>query len=274
VREKRHAVGSAIIDKVQRIASRSILLLILAGVWLLVTGMHAVQPVFFPSAAGLWASFIGVRPELLQSIGYSVAMTLSGFAIGVTFGIGLGLAMAYSIVVRRLFGDLMTLIRPVPIFALIPLFLLWFGIGWEPQVALIALGTSVILGVTTTEAVRNVQSIFVKAALTLGASRRQVYRTVVLPSITPHLAGAVRVAAAASWGLDVAAEFIGAQTGLGHLMVVREEYLDTGSIVLIVLIYAVLAIVLDYGISMGTRHLLRWSERSSTGGVVGSLLGR
>src|SRR5690606_35680291 len=138
--------------------------------------------------------------------------------------------------IRDLLSDLMDIMRPVPVFALIPLFALWFGIGIAPQIAIIALGTSMILGVTTVSAIRNVSPVHIKAALTLGATRGAVYRTVIVPSIVPHLLGSVRVAAAASWGLDVAAEFHGAQQGLGYTMIVRQQYRDTSGIILICII--------------------------------------
>ena len=181
--------------------------------------------------------------------------------------------MAYSKIVRELFGGVLDFIRPVPVFALIPMFVLWFGIGRTPQIVLIALGTSVILGVTTIEAIRNLNPVHIRAALTLGSSRPRIYRTIVVPSITPHLLRAIRVAAAAAWGLDVAAEFIGAQNGLGYLMIVRTTYLDTAGIVVIVLIYSICALVLDFIIRTIANRIVRWTDRSVRSGVVASIVG-
>jgi ABC-type nitrate/sulfonate/bicarbonate transport system permease component len=200
-------------------------------------------------------------------------MTLGGFAIGTFLGIVLGLLMAYSRVIRDLFGMVLDFIRPVPIFALIPLLVLWMGIGRGPQITLIALGTSVLLGVTTIEAIRNVPPVYVKAGLVLGASRGRIYRTVIVPSIIPHLVGAIRVAAAASWGLDVAAEFMGSQQGLGYLMISRQSYLDTAGILVVVVIYSLLALALDQLIRRAEAHVTRWSERQSQTGLVSSVLG-
>ena len=86
--------------------------------------------------------------------------------------------------------------------------------------------------------------------------------------------GAVRVAAAAAWGLDVAAELIGAQDGLGYLMIVRQTYLDTAGIIVIVMIYSVLALTLDILLRLGERPLTRWTERSVRQGAVASVVGR
>lgn len=246
---------------------------VIVGAWLGFSYGGIVDSIFLPSATDLWDSFQGLKNQLPESLLSSVTMTLAGFFIGTTLGIGSGLLLAYSKATRELFGGVLDFVRPVPVFALIPLFVLWFGIGKTPQITLIALGTSVILGVTTIEAVKNVPAVFVRAALTLGASRLTIYRTVILPCIFPHLLGAIRVAAAASWGLDVAAEFIGAQTGLGYLMIVRQQYLDTAGIVDVVIIYSILAIGFDYLIRIASAPLIRWTDRGTRQGAAASIVG-
>lgn len=245
----------------------------LIGIWIAVTSAGLVDPLFVPTPNDIWTAFDGMRSSLPDAIASSVGMTLAGFAIGTALGVTLGLTMAYSLIARDLFGQLFDFLRPVPVFALIPLFVLWFGIGKAPQIALITLGTSVILGVTTLEAIRNVSSIHIRAALTLGADRKRIYRTVIVPSIFPHLLGAIRVAAAASWGLDVAAEFMGAQSGLGYLMIVRQSYLDTAGIVVVVVIYSLLALSLDLIIRTAERPLTRWTDRRAYQGPVAAITG-
>jgi ABC-type nitrate/sulfonate/bicarbonate transport system permease component len=172
-----------------------------------------------------------------------------------------------------LLGTVFDFTRPVPVFALIPLFILWFGIGRAPQIALIALGTSVILGVTTLEAIRNVPVIYIRAALTLGADRQKIYLSVIVPYIIPHLIGAIRVAAAASWGLDVAAEFMGSQAGLGYLIILQQTYLRTAGIILLVIIYSILAVLMDLLIARLEVRITRWTGRRAGTGVVASIIG-
>lgn len=255
------------------VVRRAIVPVVLVAAWWAVTAKELIDPLFLPGPSDLWDSFQAMKEQLPGALRATVTMTLAGFALGSAFGVVSGLAMAYSRVIRELFGLIFDFLRPVPVFALIPLFILWFGVGRAPQIALIALGTSVILGVTTIEAIRNVPPIYIRAALALGADRRRVYRTVIVPSILPHLIGAIRVAAAASWGLDVAAEFIGSQEGLGYLMIIRQAYLDTAGIVVVVLIYSCLALVLDWVIRQMQERLLRWTEREQRSGLVGSIVG-
>ncbi|HVO03377.1 MAG TPA: ABC transporter permease subunit, partial [Candidatus Cybelea sp.] len=141
---------------------------------------------------------------------------------------------------------------------LIPLFVLWFGIGVLPQVLLIALGVLLLLSLSTIEAIRNVPETYVRAARTLGASRWMVYRTVMIPAIVPAMVASLRYAVAISWGLLVAAEYTGSRNGLGYQMIARQQYLDTAGILAIVFIFSALAIASDRFIRLGLRHITRW----------------
>ncbi|HEB13377.1 MAG TPA: ABC transporter permease subunit [candidate division CPR3 bacterium] len=188
-------------------------------------------------------------------------MIVVGFIAGTLLGIGISLFMAYSRFFRDSFITIFDFLRAVPVFALIPLFLVWFGIGRWPQIALITVGVSVIISVTTFEAIRNMPRILISAAQTLGADKKQVYTTVILPAIFPHLIGAVRTGAAASFGLDAAAEFMGSQVGLGYLMIMQSMYLRTDGILAIVIIYCVLAYIADRILCVIERKLTYWTER-------------
>lgn len=253
--------------------TRLVVPVFLVVLWFVISEARLIRPIILPPPWDVLDAFQGMAPQLPNAILTTVTITVTGFVIGVVAGTGLGLAMAYSKTTRDLFGMVLDFVRPVPMFALIPLFILWFGVGRAPQVALVALGCSVILGVTTLEAVRNVPPIYIRAALTLGADQRAIYRTVIVPSIVPHLVGAVRVAAAVAWGLDVAAEFMGSQEGLGYLIILQQTYLRTAGIILLVATYSVLAVVLDVVIARVERRMTRWTERRASVGVVASMVG-
>ncbi|MDT0196476.1 ABC transporter permease [Arthrobacter sp. AB6] len=256
-----------------RIGEGLIIPAVLIAAWFIVTGFGFIDTLYLPSPEQFVDSFLDLMPRLPSAIIMTVGMTLTGFLIGTGLGILVGLLLAYSVRIRNLFGGVFEALRPVPVFSLIPLFILWFGLGTTAQVILVAFGTFVVLVVSTLEAIRNVSPIYIKAGLNLGASRSFLYRTVVVPSITPHLAGAVRVSAAASWGLGVAAEFIGAQDGLGYLMLNRQTFLDTAGILNLVVIYSLIALLFDFLIRSVQRRILRWTERDQMSSHVGSVLG-
>jgi ABC-type nitrate/sulfonate/bicarbonate transport system permease component len=236
---------------------------LILAVWSAITlGTRIVAPIFVPSPVDILHAFVAMRKTLVPATLASLLITLSGFAFGLFAGILLGLAIAYSRNFMQIVGPFLDFTRPVPVFALIPLFLLWFGIGLLPQILLVALGVSVVIGVSTYEAVRNMPLIYIRAAMNLGASKQAIFRTVVLPYIFPHIIGAIRVAAALSWGLDVASEFMGAQVGLGYNMIVQQIYLNTAGILALVIVYSILAIGLDQTIKSAEKRLTHWTERS------------
>lgn len=237
---------------------------ILLLAWILATEVRHADPLFLPGPLALLERSRALAPQLPGALAYSLTIILAGFFIGCAAGVIVGLAMAYSSLVRDGLQGPIDALRPVPIFALIPLFLLWLGIGRESQIALVAFGCFVILVVSTSEAIRNVPSIFIRASQTLGASRGYTYRTVIIPAIVPGLIGAIRVAAAASFGLDVAAEFLGAQNGLGYLMISSQLYLRTDGIIVIIIIYGVLAFLLDLLIRKTTARYTSWTERGGS----------
>ncbi|CAI6084902.1 ABC transporter permease [Cohnella sp. JJ-181] len=241
---------------------KSIPLLLILVIWYIVTQLELVRPLFLPSPEAVLRSYVSLGPSLPEATWTSLSMIFTGFLIGSAIGIALSILMAYSKGFLYAFGTIFDLLRPVPVFALIPMFVLWFGIGAAPQIGLIALGCSMIMGVTTSEAVRNIPSIYIQAAYTLGADRKAVFRTIVMPNIVPHLVGAIRLAAASSFGLDVAAEFMGSQTGLGYLMIVQQQYLNTSGIFAIVILYSVLALIVDRLIAVLESRLTAWTDRN------------
>jgi len=230
-------------------------------IWLSLTLTETIRPIFVPGPQHLWKALVGLKGILPRATFISLSMTLAGFGIGISAGVGLAFIMAYSKVFLDLLGPAFEFSRPIPIFALIPLFILWFGIGRLPQVLFIGLGVAGIMGVNTQEAIKNMPSIYLKASYNLGANKKRVYRTIILPYIFPHLIGTIRFAAAASWGLEVAAEFMGSQAGLGFNMIVQQVYLNTSGIIILVIIYCAMAIIFDMIIGKIEVRLTRWTER-------------
>lgn len=231
--------------------------------WYVVTHRGLVDAVFLPSPDAIGQRLVEDRKQLWTGLQASLAMIFWGFLLGGSLGVLLGLLLGYSRLAREVVEFTVDLARPVPLLALIPLFILWFGIGTAPQVAVVAIGVFLIISLTTVEAARNVPRIYLRAAAVSGATRAQAYRTVVIPAILPHTLGGVRLAVASAWGLDVAAELTGSQTGLGYLMTVRQQYLDTAGVLSIVLIFCVLAIVADRLLQYLNRRAARWNAATA-----------
>jgi len=241
---------------------RTLTMFLLVGIWVVVTEMHWVKPLFLPAPQDLWEAMKNLVVHLPEDLFASlIRRILPGFAIGVTLGILIGVLMSMNRVGKAVFEPIVEILRPLPPLALIPLLILWFGIGYITQILLIAYGSFIIMVVNSFEAVRNVPPIYLHAATMLGAKPRQIFRQVIIPCIVPDIIAGIRVSAAASFGYCVAAELMGAMTGLGYRLVLARRYLMTGNIIVILVVIAILSFAIDFGIRRADMSITSWKSR-------------
>ena len=236
------------------------------GIWFAITedGFALMRPIMFPSPAKVIEAVGRISHLLAADVGMTMMRVLVGFTLGTLLGIGLGLQMAYNRKVFHFFNPLVESIRPVPVIAMIPFFLMWFGINEPGKLILITLGVFAIVVVSTLEAVRNVPPIFLRAGETLGASKYQLFRTIIIPAVIPELIGPLRVAAALSYTLVVAGEFMGAQSGLGFRIMEARRLFNPDVILVGVVVITGLSAITDTLIRKLTGYITRWSERSAS----------
>lgn len=254
----RTLVHSRLLDR----AISALTIIILLAAWVYITDRQIVRPLFLPPPSALRDSYEALAPNLRQDIYDTVVVRIiPGFFIGTSLGMLLGVLMATNRLVRAIADPVVEILRPLPPLALIPLLILWSGIGSRTQIALIAYGTFIVMVITSYEAVRNVPPIYLHAADTLGATGFQKFRRVVIPAIIPDIFGGIRVATAASFGYAVAAELIGAQSGLGYRLILARRYLKTDNIVVILIVITVLAFIADQIVRRINNRLTRWKPR-------------
>ena len=250
-------VGRRIVTR-QRLIGLTVITILLA-IWLTATVGGFVRPLFVPGPADLARGFEQWGPSMPDDIWQTVGLRIvPGFILGGVVGLVVGILMAISQTFRAVADPIVEVVRPLPPLALIPLLILWFGIGIGTHVVMIAFGTFIVMVVTAYEAVRNVPPIYLQAAATLGAGRLQTFRRVIVPAIVPDIFGGVRVAVAASFGYAVAAELMGAQGGVGWFMVTSRRYLLTENIVAALIVIVVMAFLADQLVRWVNRRLTSW----------------
>lgn len=183
---------------------------------------------------------------------------LVGTSLGIFLGVVVGLATGWSRSFRHLVELPIGIIRMVPSLALLPLFLLWFGGREIGATIFITLAVFMLLVVATMNAIGNIPRIYFDYAETLGATKSQVYRTVVAPAIFPGLIGSVRVALASSWAITLGAEFLAVQSGLGRMMQLSEMFFFTGRIMIVAILFILYSLVLNGIYLFFARRLTRW----------------
>lgn len=202
-----------------------------------------------------WSKAAGV---IFEQGGLSLGRLIAGTALGVLVGVLLGLTLSWSQRLRYLAEPTVLLLRSIPILALIPLFIVWFGGSETGNIAYIAFAIASMIVVATIEAVRNVPPVYLNFAATLGASRMQRYREVVIPAILPEILGGIRVGIGFSWAILLAAEYLVAQAGLGRILIQAERWLYTGRMVAVVCLIALLAYLFNYVFLRVEKRILRW----------------
>ncbi|MEL7081870.1 MAG: ABC transporter permease subunit, partial [Pseudomonadota bacterium] len=189
---------------------------------------------------------------LLQHLGVSLYRVLAGFFFGALVGIPLGYAMGLSNWFRGWFDPIVEFMRPVPPLALIPLVIIWAGIGENGKVILLFLAALWIMAISARSGVSGVKISKVHAAYSLGASKAQIMRHVIVPNSLPDIFTGARVAMGVCWGTVVAAELVAAERGAGMMIMVASKFQNTD----IVIMGIILIGIIGFGIDM----LMRYAE--------------
>ena len=238
-------------------------LLILMTAWYILTDVTGkISSLYLPSPGDVWHTLVQVRSTILDHSIVTLKRVIYSFILGSTLGVIVGLLMSRYRIIFSLLEPIIEALRPVPPIALIPFFILWFGIGDFGKLLLAGEGCFMVMVISTIEAVRNVQRIYIQAAQSLGASRAFIYRTVVIPAIIPELIAGWRVALALAFALMVAAELMGAQQGLGFMIMVARRSLNTSTILLGIIIIGFEAALADQLLRRLTDRLTAWTERN------------
>ncbi len=205
------------------------------------------------TAAGMIASgelFYHLLASLKRE-GAAFVMSLSAIPIGV--------AMGWWRMVYNQVNPIMEILRPIPPLAWIPLSILWFGLGDEQNEFIIFLGMFFPILINTVTAVKNIEPNFVRAARSLGAPERKVLTRIVLVGALPQIVTGIRVGLGVGWMALVAAELVGANSGLGFLINDARSMLRTDTIVVGMLTIGVAGLLIDLSIRLISRRLLPWS---------------
>ena len=240
---------------------------ILAILWLCTSVFEWTDPRFLPGPIAVWNEFIQIFQEgyrnvtLMEHLTASLFRILAGFGIGCLVGIPLGFAMGLSNALRGLFDPIVEFFRPIPPLAFIPLVILWFGIGEESKVLLLFMAALWIMAIAARSGVLSVKLSKVHAAYSLGASKAQVLRYVILPNALPEIFIGMRVALGVCWGTLVAAELLGAQEGIGQMIWVAQKFFRTEIVIIGIIIIGIIGIAMDVMMRMLEARLIPWRGR-------------
>ncbi len=225
-------------------------------------------PLQFPSVRDTWNSFFALSDEgfkgstLWGHTRISLWRVLRGMFWGSVLGIPIGFSMGLSSRARGFFDTPVEMFRPIPPLALLPLFILVFGIGDGTAVRLLIFASIWIMIIAARSGVQAANLSKIRAAYSLGASKWQVLVRVLLPNALPELFTGFRVAVGVSWGTLVAAELVGAPDGLGAMIFAARPIFRLDVVVVGIIVIAILGVAMDIALRFLESKLIPWRGRS------------
>ncbi len=236
--------------------------LIIGLVWVVLSYGGLADPAFFPSPGAVLSAFWEslISGMLGKHVWASLLVINIGFLISSLLAIPLGLFMGTFRVVQAAFEPVINFIRYLPVTAMIPLLILWVGIGIEQKITVIVIGTFFQQVVMVVDIVNRVPNELLNAAYTLGAGRRQILWRVLIPAMLPGLMDMLRVTMGWAWTYVVVAELVGSSAGLGYMSMQAMRGFHADVIFVAILVIGVLGILTDQLFRLLKRALLPWSE--------------
>ncbi len=222
------------------------------------TGVISALVLPAPSEALTALRDLWVSGELWLHLGASLQRLVLGWTSGTVLGIGLGLGIGLFSTVRAGVAPLVAALFPIPKIALLPLFIIWFGIGEESKVALILFGTFFPTVIFTYGGVDNVDRSLIRMGQSFGLSWFSIVRKIILPGALPAILSGMRVSSAIAIILIVAAELIAAEKGIGAYVQAAGSLFATDQLIAGVVILSLLGLTVSWLIGKAERFFLRW----------------
>ena len=263
VRMREFGVGKAPTAGIS-LATAAVLLLL----WQAASWAHLAPHLFLPTPAEVYAAAVSIYQDgyanatLWEHVSASLARIFLAFAIAVGLGIPIGLVMGLSRWAKGVFDAPIEFYWPLPPLAYLPLMIIWLGIGEASKITLLSLAMFAPIALSAQAGVRSVTQERVNAALSLGATRWQLMREVILPSALPEILTGARISLGVGWGTLVAAELIAATRGIGYLIMSASQFLATDVVFVGIAIIAACAFAFSVVMRTLERVLVPWKGQS------------
>jgi NitT/TauT family transport system permease protein len=247
----------------KRIAVLTAPWLVIVLIWYAVAYSGLINPSLVPRPHEVAARFLELLTEgrLLTDMWMSTQRVFLGVACGILLAVPVGFMLGWYRGIRGFIDPLINFFRALPPIALIPLVIVYFGIGESAKIAILFYASFFAGVIVMYEGVAQISPIFIRVARTLGATDAEVFRKVVLPLAVPHILTALRVALGVAWATLVASELIAAQQGLGALIQNASSFFQLDIIYVGIICIGLIALVMDLLLRAASRRLVAWQDR-------------
>jgi sulfonate transport system permease protein len=246
----------------RRLLRRSIVPVALLVVWQVLAHFGLINRRFVGSPYDILVSLwtLTVSGQLLHHLGISLWRAAFGLLAGAAAGLAAGIIAGLSQYGEDALDSTIQAIRTLPFLGLVPLFILWFGLGETSRVLLVALGSFFPVYLNVFKGIRGVDERLIELGRSYQLSRIGMVRDIIVPAAVPSFLVGLRYAIGISWLSLVVAEQINSSSGLGWLIVQANELAQTSTIITALAIYAVIGLLTDLIVRMLERRMLRWQR--------------
>ncbi|MFD4367167.1 ABC transporter permease [Rhodococcus sp. NPDC058521] len=243
-----------------RLLKPSVVIVAFLALWEIAPRVGLVDEVFLPPFTTVVGAFFDLARsgELWQHVSASLFRALVGFLVAIAIAIPLGIAIAWYRPVADFLNPILELFRNTAALALLPVFVLILGIGEESKVALVIYACAFPILLNTISGVRTVDPLLVKSASSLGLSPIRLFQKVVLPAAVPTIFTGIRMAAASSILVLIAAEMVGAKAGLGYLITASQYNFQIPNMYAGIIAISILGLTINAVLVLVERRLSRW----------------
>lgn len=234
------------------------------GLWYAIRALGFFRPGLVPTPLEVLNALIDIYRdgELLDHVWASVRRIIVGVTVGVVAAVPVGFLLGWYRPIRMMVDPLVNFFRALPPIALIPLVIVYFGIGEFARTSVLVYASFFAAVVVIYEGVVSIEAVYVRAAQTLGATQWEIFSKVALPLTVPSILVALRVALGVSWATVVAAELIAAQDGLGALIQNASNFFQIPTIYGGIILIGASALIMDQLVRALTARLVSWQERA------------
>jgi NitT/TauT family transport system permease protein len=238
---------------------------VVIAVWETARAVGLVNPKLFPSVTAVLSALVtSLKNGSLQAhISASLGRVVAGFSIGIVAAVVLGFLIGWFRTMRMLLDPVINFFRALPPIALIPLMIIFFGIGETSKIIVLTYAAFFPALVVIYQALVGLDPIYIRVSRSLGATNMELFRRVVLPQLVPSIITACRVSLGVCWATLVAAELIAAQQGIGAMMVEAQNFFQMPPLVLGVMLIGAISLIMDGVVRFIERRVTAWQEKLS-----------
>lgn len=232
------------------------------ALWSIVGLLEIVPETIFPAPWSVWLATTEMwdNGSLPKDLSVSMSRAAIGFSIGAVLGVGLGLMTGRVAAFRTVLNPFLNLLRPIPAIALVPVAIVWFGIGEGSKYFVVSYTVFLTVWFNTHHGMEYVPETYLRASRSLGATKVREFLTIVIPAAAPHIFAGIRLGVALAFLSLVAAELSGASSGLGFRLQEARQYIRTDRMFSLLIILGILGASTDYFVHKIGQKLVHWEQ--------------